>query len=221
MDGTEVVAGGEGESVVAEQGEGLPGRSITVRQAAGRARVSVAAFRDAADLLRGTDQDLRSDVTDSGDRYDVRKVDRWVQQQFHASSGHDGGTAPSIRAIAVVASWEAGLWTVTAPAWERSGTHPRLMAAQRLLADALRAEMALSPGERVEFDVLYSADHPALRTWAHAEDLRRQAAELTQRASAERLEAVLELRGQGMTPPEIASVLGLTTQRIQQILART
>jgi hypothetical protein len=194
--------------------EGLPGRSLTLRQAAGRARLTVPDFRVAADALKGTDEDLRAAGGAGPERFDAGRIDKWLRRQFLRRRPADDAGLPS--AVAVQASWDGNQWIMVAPDLDVMVTDRRLMAGQRRLARQLSED---TDGE-VTFNVTYSTNHPAFEGWLRADDLRSQAERLLHRAAQERSEAIAELRRQGMTMPEIAAVLGLTAQRIQQISAQ-
>ncbi|MCZ9882733.1 COG3415 family protein [Arthrobacter sp. B2a2-09] len=116
------------------------------------------------------------------------------------------------------ATWDGAQWTVTDVERSVSVTGPRLMAAQRSLAERLAKVLRIA-GDRILFDVVYEADRPGILTWVQAESLKVRADELLNEAGRRRVKAILGLMGEGMTPPEIAEVFGVSYQRIQKILA--
>lgn len=171
-------------------------------------------FRLAANALEGTDEDLRAEAGAGGDRFDAGRIDQWLRGQFLRRQPANEASLPSI--VAVRASWDGNQWIMVAPDLDVTVTDRRLMAGQRRLARQLSEDT----DDEVTFSVTYSTDHPAFEGWLRADDLRRQAERLLHTAAQERSEAIAELRRQGMTMPEIAAVLGLTAQRIQQIAAQ-
>lgn len=124
--------------------------------------------------------------------------------------------SPDADAVQITASWDGAQWTVRDGESGASVTRPRLMGAQRYLA----ARLAQALGrDRIQFDVVYEADRPDVLSWAEAESLKVRADALLNEAGRLRLEAIQGLMNEGMTPPEIAEVFGVSYQRIQQILA--
>lgn len=193
---------------------GVPSREapLTLRQAAQRAGQDVLAFKALADGLNGAAEDLRVPGNRGAARYDPERLRRWLRDR----EGSEEST--STKTVQITASWDGVQWTVRHGETSVSATGPRLMAAQRSLADRLARVLPVGGG-RILFDVVYEADRPATLAWAEAEFLKVQADELLNKAGRLRVEAIVGLMKEGMTPPEIAEVFGVSYQRIQQILA--
>ncbi|MGO4859555.1 hypothetical protein [Arthrobacter sp. 2MCAF14] len=120
--------------------------------------------------------------------------------------------------VQIRATWDGAQWTIRDVERSVSVTGPRLMAAQRSLAERL-AEVLRVGGDQILFDVAYEAVCPGVLAWVQAESLKVRADELLNEAGRRRVYAIRGLMGEGMTPPEIAEVLGVSYQRIQKILA--
>ncbi|MDQ0028558.1 helix-turn-helix domain-containing protein [Arthrobacter bambusae] len=191
---------------------GVPSREapLTLRQAATRAGLDVKSFKVLADALNGTAADLRLAGNRGAARYDPVRLRDWLARRSVADE--------SPLTVRIRASWDGAQWTVRDMERPVSVTGPRLMAAQRSLAEQL-AEVLQVGGERLVFDVAYEADRPGILSWVRAESLKVRADELLNEAGRRRVEAVLGLMAEGVTPPEIAEVFGVSYQRIQKILA--
>ena len=183
---------------------------LTLRQAAQRAGQDVRVFKALADDLNGGEGDLRLPGNRGAARYDPERLRRWLKDREAPQE------SPDADAVQITASWDGAQWTVRDGESGVSVTRPRLMGAQRYLA----ARLAQALGrDRIQFDVVYEADRPDVLSWAEAESLKVRADALLNEAGRLRLEAIQGLMNEGMTPPEIAEVFGISYQRVQQILA--
>lgn len=191
---------------------GVPSREapLTLRQAAMRAGMDVMSFKVLADALKGTVADLRLAGNRGVARYDPVRVRDWL-----TSRSVPGGSPLTVQ---IRARWDGEQWMVRGGERPVSVSGPRLMAAQRALAERL-AEVLQVEGDELVFDVVYEVDRPGILAWVRAESLKVRADELLNEAGRRRLEAVRGLMAEGVTPPEIAEVLGVSYQRIQKILA--
>lgn len=191
---------------------GVPSREapLTLRQAATRAGQDVMSFKALADALNGTAADLRLAGNRGAARYDPGRLRDWLASRSMP--------AESPLTVRIRSSWDGAQWTVRDMERTVSVTGPRLMAAQRSLAERL-AEVLHVGGDRLVFDVAYEADRPGILAWVRAESLKVRADELLNEAGRGRMEAVLGLMAEGMTPTEIAEVFGVSYQRIQKIPA--
>ncbi|WP_442543647.1 hypothetical protein ACSBOX_17770 [Arthrobacter sp. KN11-1C] len=192
--------------------DGVPPREtpLTLRQAAQRAGQDVRVFKALADDLNGGAGDLRLPGNRGAARYDPARLRTWLKDREIPPS-------PGSEAVRITASWDGAQWTVRDGERCVSVTGPRLMAAQRSLATRL-AQVLPSGRDRIQFDVVYEAERPDVLAWAKAESLKVRADELLNEAGRLRVEAIQGLMNEGMTPPEIAEVFGVSYQRIQQIL---
>jgi hypothetical protein len=172
--------------------------------------MDVMSFKVLADALNGTVADLRLAGNRGTARYDPVRVRDWL------TSRSVPGRSP-LR-VQIRASWDGEQWTVRDGERPVSVSGPRLMAAQRSLAERL-AEVLQVEGGRLVFDVVYEVNRPGILAWVRAESLKVRADELLNEAGRQRVEAVRGLMAEGVTPPEIAEVLGVSYQRIQKILA--
>lgn len=185
---------------------------LTLRQAAKRAGQDVRTFKALADTLNGAAADLRLPGNRGAARYDAERLRNWIRsREVPEESG-------SPVAVQITASWDGVQWTVRDGERSLSVTGPRLMAAQRSLAKRLAQVLPVGQ-DRILFDVAYEAARPAMLAWVEAESLKVRADKLLNEAGRLRVEAILGLMEEGMTPPEIADVFGVSYQRIQQILA--
>ncbi|MDQ0212482.1 hypothetical protein [Arthrobacter bambusae] len=119
--------------------------------------------------------------------------------------------------VHIDASWENRLWTVRDPVRRISVARQRLATAQRALAERLGRQLQIDVGQ-IQFEVVFSKDHPALLAWSEAEELRARAHGFLQASARKRLEAINRLMSDGLTAPEIGELLSMSHQRIQSIV---
>ncbi|WP_155854510.1 hypothetical protein [Arthrobacter sp. MA-N2] len=189
-----------------------PELPLTLRQAAKWAGQDVMSFKALADSLNGTPADLRLSGNRGMARYDLGRLRRWLSDRGVPEE------SPGSDTVKITASWDGARWTVQDPERSISVTGPRLMAAQRSLARRLAQGFPIAL-DRIHFSVVFEAESPGAIAWTEAESLKVRADELLNKAGKLRVDAIGELVKEGMTPPEIAQVFGVSYQRIQQILA--
>jgi hypothetical protein len=125
---------------------------------------------------------------------------------------------PSAETVQIRASWDGAQWTVRDVKRSVGVTSRRPSTAQRSLAAQLPKVLSVDR-DQILFDVVYEADHPAMLEWAEAASLKVRAEVLLHEVRRRRVDAIRELMSEGMTPPEIAAVFGVSYPRILQILA--
>lgn len=191
---------------------GVPSRQVplTLRQAAKREGMDVMSFKALADVNNGTSADLRLSGNRGAARYDPVRLGNWLCSRERPEKSP---VTVQVRAI-----WEGAQWSASDIERSMSVAGPRLMAAQRSLADWLANVLRLG-ADQIFFDVVYEAVCPGMLAWGQAESLNVRADGLLNEAGRLRVEAILGLVGEGMTPAEIAEVFGVSYQRVQQILA--
>ncbi|MGM7778837.1 helix-turn-helix domain-containing protein [Arthrobacter sp. KNU-44] len=191
---------------------GVPSREapLTLRQAAMRAGQDVMSFKALADALNGTAADLRLPGNRGAARYDPVQLRTWLSSR--------GMPEESPVTVKIRATWDGAKWTICDVERSVSVTGPRLMAAQRSLAERLSDILRIGR-DQILFDVVYEAMCPGMLAWMQAESLKIRADELLNEAGQRRVHAIGGLMDEGMTPPEIAEVVGVSYQRIQKILA--
>jgi hypothetical protein len=199
-------------------------RGLTIEQAADKAEIKLSYFRYLMAQLNGTSMDLRT-LPVAGERarrYSPQKLAAWMaagkplpgSERATPDSAVDG---PHVAATAHRAENGSG-WvmtlqdpshTVEATSLKRAWEISRVRAAELLDVDP----EAVS----VDFQVQYPKKAAAL--FEEHQSLAAEARELQEQADKKRLEGLRQLRVAGWRQQEMAFALGLTPQRIQQLLA--
>lgn len=194
---------------------GLP---VSLGRAARRAGLSVDEFRAAADPLNGTAEDLR--VAESGPpaRYDPERLARWIQA-FRYPEEKSTIKSSSSEAVPVTARWTGKGWVLSALEHDRQTTAARLITAKRRLAQMLAPVLAKPPAE-VELEITWELDRVAMQLWNESLEFKDLARQLLTLAAYKRDSSIAMLTADGMTGPEIGAALGVSHQRVQQLLAR-
>lgn len=127
---------------------------------------------------------------------------------------------PSVAAaVAVIAHWTGTGWVLTAPGTGVEARGPRLVTARRKLAHLLAPVVDKQPAE-VELALTWDLDPAALQLWTESLEFKDLARQLLTLAAHKRDTALAILTDSGMTGPEIGAPLGVSHQRVQQLLAR-
>jgi len=199
-------------------------RGLTIEQAADKAEIKLSYFRYLMAQLNGTSMDLRIPPVagERARRYSPQKLAAWMAagKPLPGSEGTApdiGGDGPHVAATAHRAENGSG-WvmtlqdpshTVEATSMKRAWEISRVRAAESLGT----APESVS----IDFQVKYPKKAAALLE--EHQHLAAEARELQERADQKRRQGLQQLRAAGWRQQEMAFALGLTPQRIQQILA--
>jgi predicted RNase H-like HicB family nuclease len=130
----------------------------------------------------------------------------------------------SQRAYEVVVTREDGHWLADVPALEGSHTYARSLPA---LDQAVREVIVLAadlPDEAISelsIEYIYNTGDPELdATTLEVRRLRRQADELAAAATARTGQVASQLVARGLSVRDVASLLGISPQRVSQLTAR-
>lgn len=190
---------------------------VSLRRAARRAGLSVEEFQAAVDPLNGTPEDLRIPGSRPPGRYDPERLARWIQAFRLPDQPLREYSVEA--AVLVIAHWTGAGWVLTAPATGLEARGPRLVTARRKLAHLLAPVVGKQPAE-VEFTLTWDLDPAALQMWTESLEFKDLARQLLTLAAHKRDTALAMLTDSGMTGPEIGAALGVSHQRVQQLLAR-
>ncbi|MBP2269295.1 hypothetical protein J3A64_004835 [Pseudarthrobacter sp. PvP004] len=184
-------------------------RRLTAQRAARRVGLSLEAFQAAADALNDTPEDLRLPGARKRASYDPERLNRWIQARLY----------PGPRIILVTAQWSEAGWLLYAPDFKVTSKAGRLVMAKRRIIKDLAVRAGTEP-ENIHLEIRCDPNHPALRAWSEATELKEQATRLLAEATRKRESAIELLTVEGMTKPEIGEALGLSYQRIHQLQTR-
>lgn len=193
--------------------------TLSAIEAAKRAGMSPTYFRQVMSRLNNTSRDLRAPAApgERARRYDPARLDQWVAAGRPAEVDEGEGDSPSGRTVRARASR-----TLTA-GWDVEVEDLEAMIVARTLDQArnlVRQRAALSLGvapEEITIDLEIVLEEPAAQTVREFEEIRAEVKALEERSAALQSQSVRQLRGQGFTMAEIARVLGVSMQRVQQI----
>ena len=199
-------------------------RGLTIEQAADKAEIKLSYFRYLMAQLNGTSMDLRVPPVagERARRYSPQKLAAWMaagkplpgSESTAPDAGADG---PHVAATAHRAENGSG-WvmtlkdpshTVEATSLKRAWEISRVRAAESLGADPESVS--------IDFQVQYPKKAAALLE--EHQNLAVEARKVQEQADHKRLQGLQQLRAAGWRQQEIAFALGLTPQRIQQLLA--
>ncbi|MGP5700724.1 hypothetical protein ACTXPA_17625 [Glutamicibacter arilaitensis] len=200
-------------------------RGLTLEQAADKANIKPAYFRYLMSQLNGTNLDLRTppEPGERARRYSAQKLAAWIKNDKPLPSSEaatEVGDSDSQRHLAgkAVRTTNGNGWTVSVDdpsVLVEASTLQRAWALSRMkAAEALGVEL-----EELVVDV--TVQFPANQA-AHFETSRQLAAEAEAtrlKAEQHRLEGIHGLVKAGWRNNEIAAAMGMTPQRIQQLLA--
>jgi hypothetical protein len=192
--------------------------TLTAEEAAKKAGYTVGWFRTAMSKLNKAGNDLRAPARpgERARRYDVDKLNAWIEggKIIPDGKGNDGDDARTVQGTAKHVN---GAWSATLETGE-TATGKTLRALQGN-ASALAAQGLGLPANqvRVQLDVETPGDAGA--RWASAAQKNEQGLQLISQATEERHAVIAELRATGgFTQEDIASMLGISQQRVTQYL---
>ena len=199
-------------------------RGLTIEQAAEKAEIKLSYFRYLMAQLNGTTMDLRSPPVagERARRYSPQKLAAWMAAGKPLPSSESAAPTSGTGGSHVVATahraengsgWVMTLQdpshTVEATSLKRAWEISRVRAAESLGADPESVS--------IDFQVQYPKKAAALL--GEFQDLAAEARKLQEQADQKRLQGLRQLRAAGWRQQEMAFALGLTPQRIQQLLA--
>lgn len=198
-------------------------RGLTIQQAAEKAEIKLSYFRYLMAQLNGTTMDLRTPpiTGERARRYSPQKLAAWMAAGNPLPSSESTAPASSTGGSHVAATanraengsgWVMTLQdpshTVEATSLKRAWEISRVRAAESLGVDPESVS--------IDFQVQYPKKAGALLE--EHQKLAAEARKLQEQADQKRLEGLRQLRSTGWRQQEIAFALGLTPQRIQQLL---
>lgn len=121
------------------------------------------------------------------------------------------------RVLAATAAKRGKWWDITIPELDQVTTTKRLEEVQEY-AGSLAAAVLDVPEADIHVHVLYTLPEAVEAEWEAAREETRKAKELTIAAAARTRTVVQQLHGDGYTTRDIAKVLGISNQRVSQLL---
>lgn len=200
-------------------------RGLIIEQAAKKAETKLSYFRYLMAQLNGTSMDLRIAPVagERARRYSPQKLAAWMAagkpHPASQTSVPDVGTdGPHVVATAQRVENGSG-WVMTL----QDPSHTVEATSLKRAREISRARAAESLGvmpEAVNIDFQMKYPNKAAALLEEHQQLTAEARKLQERADQKRLEGLRQLRSTGWRPQEIAFALGLTPQRIQQLLTK-
>lgn len=192
--------------------------ALTAEEGAKLAGLSVGGFKNAMSKLNRAGHDLRAPARpgERARRYDVDKLNAWIAsgKTIPDAAGPADENAHTVQATAQHVN---GTWTATLETGE-TATGKTIRALQSNAA-ALAAQAAGLPANQVRVQLDVKTPGNAGDRWADAAKKNDEGQKLLSQAAEERQAVIAELRATGgFTQEDIASMLGISQQRVTQYL---
>ncbi|MGP5165089.1 hypothetical protein [Arthrobacter rhombi] len=193
--------------------------TLSAIEAAERAGMSPTYFRQVMSRLNNTSRDLRAPAApgERARRYDPARLDQWVAAGRPAEADEADGDARSGQTVRARASRTlTGGWDVVAEGLDALVVARTLDQARNAVRQRSALALGIAPEEiTIELEIILN--ELAAETVREYEEIRAEVKALEERSAALRSQSVRQLREQGFTMAEIARVLGVSMQRVQQI----
>lgn len=193
--------------------------TLTAEEAATKAGYTVGWFRTAMSKLNKAGNDLRAPARpgERARRYDVDKLNAWIEGGKIIPDGKGGDDADAAHTIQGTAKHTNGTWTGTLESGENvTGKTLRALQAN---AAALAAQGLDVPANQVRVQLDIETPGEAGERWAEAARKNEEGQRLIAQATEERHAVIAELRATGgFTQEDIATMLGISQQRVTQYL---
>lgn len=178
-------------------------------------------FRTLMIRLNNTPQDLRS-PRQPGERgarrYDKDKLQEWINsgKPLPDSSPRSATPAANARQITGTAHRQNGKWLATMPEINQ-GTQADNLRNLRRNAQALAADTLGTPRDQVAVSLDVKIPDDTAAQWAQVREQEDRARAMIAEAAQKRRNIIAGLRAQGCINDDIADMLGISTQRVQQL----